>query len=55
MRQIYVMTTDYKIQGEYEVNDMKRALDDVEANGCAAIDITFNFNGDIIIFITSMI
>ncbi len=55
MRQIFVMTTDYKVQGEYEVNDLKRALDDISGNGCTAIDIKFDFNGDIIILITNTI
>ena len=51
MRTIFVMTTDYKVQGEYGVSELKTALDDIEGNGCSAVDIKFDFDGDIIILI----
>ncbi len=53
MRTVFVMTTDYKIQGEYGIRDFHRALDDIEGNGCSAVDIKFDFDGDIIILIAS--
>ena len=53
MRTVFVMTTDYKIQGEYGIRNFYRALDDIEGNGCSAVDIKFDFDGDIIILIAS--
>ena len=52
MRMIYIMTAhNYKRQGEYELSEMQRALEDITANGYDAIDIKFDFNGDICIVI----
>ena len=53
---IYIMTAhNYKRQGEYELSEMQRALEDVTANGYDAIDIKFDFNGDICIVIADTI
>lgn len=52
MRTVYVMTSEYKIKEVYDIEDFKRALDDIEANGYSALDIKFDFNGDIIILCT---
>ena len=49
MRTVYVMTSEYKIKEVCDIGDFKRALDDIEANGYSALDIKFDFNGDIVI------
>lgn len=49
MRTVYIMTSEYKIKEVYDIGDFKRALEDIEANGYSAIDIKFDFNGDIVI------
>lgn len=49
MRTVYVMIGDNKIKEIYDIGDFKRALEDIESNGYSAIDIKFDFNGDIVI------
>ena len=40
---------------QYSIDHMKDALEDLEGNGYSAIDIKFDFNGDIIILAMPMI
>lgn len=56
MRDVKVFLVDSNtIQSTYDLDEMTRAFDDVAANGYAAIDIKFDFNGDIIIFVTDVL
>ena len=50
MRTIHVVNlSSNHVMSQYSLNHMKDALDDIEANGFNAIDIKFDFNGDILI------
>ena len=51
MRTVYVMTADYKVRSFYDVKEFHRALEDVTANGFAPIDIKFDADGDIVLFV----
>lgn len=52
MRYVRVMRPDYKIIGGYEVKDIQSAFEDITGNGYIAIDIKFDFDGDIVILVT---
>ena len=51
MRTVYVMTADYKVRSFYDVKEFHRALEDVTANGFSPIDIKFDADGDIVLFV----
>ena len=50
MRTIHVINlSSNHLMTQYSVDHMKDALDDITANGFNAIDIKFDFEGDIVI------
>ena len=51
MRVVYLMTADYRKQGEYDLDEMWKAFQEITANGYIAVDIKFDFEGNIIIII----
>ena len=51
MRTVYVMTSDYKVRSFYDVKEFHRALEDVTASGFVPIDIKFDADGDIVLFV----
>lgn len=52
MRYVRIMNPEHKIIGGYEVKDIQSAFEDITGNGYIAIDIKFDFNGDIVILVT---
>lgn len=56
MRELKIFSLDSNtIQSTYDPDEMTSALEDITANEYAAIDIKFDFNGDIIIFVTDVL
>lgn len=51
MRTVYVMSSGYKVRSFYDVKEFHRALEDVSASGFVPIDIKFDADGDIVLFI----
>ena len=56
MRDIRVFSLDSNtIQASYDIDEMSRALDDISANGYAAIGINFDMDGNIVILVTDVL
>ena len=51
MRSVWVICNN-KVQGEWDLDEMYECFKEITANGHTAYDIKFDFEGNILVFIT---